>query len=124
MPRSPRRPTLGQRALADALARGEAALGSVIETLSANVYIDPERYEAEQRALFDKLPHLLAPSALLTEARQAVAHDGYGTPLILTRDDQGKAHVFANVCRHRGTRLIDSHEPVPAKRIVCPYHAW
>jgi phenylpropionate dioxygenase-like ring-hydroxylating dioxygenase large terminal subunit len=70
------------------------------------------------------VPHLLAPAGLLPETRQAVAHDGYGTPLILTRDDDGKAHVFANVCRHRGTRLIDSQEPVPAKRIVCPYHAW
>ena len=124
MPRSPRRPTPGQRALADALARGEAALGAGIETLSASVYLDPDRYEAEQRAIFDRLPHLLGPSALLPESRQAVAHDGYGTPLILTRDDDGKAHVFANVCRHRGTRLIDSQEPVPAKRIVCPYHAW
>ncbi len=118
------RPTPGQRALADALARGEAALGAGIETLAASVYTDPERYEAEQRAIFDRVPHLLAPSALLPGAQQAVAHDGYGTPLILTRDDEGQAHVFANVCRHRGTRLIDSVEAVPAKRIVCPYHAW
>src|SRR5262245_7836312 len=124
MPRSQRRPTPGQRALADALARGEAALGEGIETLSASVYTDPVRFEAEQRAIFDHVPHLLAPTGLLPETRQAVAHDGYGTPLILTRDDEGRAHVFANVCRHRGTRLIDSDEPVPAKRIVCPYHAW
>jgi phenylpropionate dioxygenase-like ring-hydroxylating dioxygenase large terminal subunit len=124
MPRSPRRPTPGQRALADALARGEAALGPGIETLAATVYTDPDRFEAEQRRIFDHVPHLLAPAGLLPETRQAVAHDGYGTPLILTRDDDGKAHVFANVCRHRGTRLIDSQEPVPAKRIVCPYHAW
>lgn len=124
MPRTPRRPTPGQRALAEALARGETVLGDGFETLAANIYIDPDRYEAEQRNIFDKVPHLLAPSALLTEPRQAVAHDGYGTPLILTRDDDGRAHVFANVCRHRGTRLIDSEEPVPAKRIICPYHAW
>jgi phenylpropionate dioxygenase-like ring-hydroxylating dioxygenase large terminal subunit len=124
MPRTPRRPTPGQRALAEALASGEAVLGERVETLPASIYIDPERYEAEQRAIFDKVPHLLAPSALLTEPRTAVAHDGYGTPLILTRDDDGRAHVFANVCRHRGTRLIDSHEVAPAKRIVCPYHAW
>ena len=124
MPRSPRRPTPGQRALAEALARGEAALGEGIQTLAASVYIEPDRFGAEQRAIFDKLPHLLAPSALLPRNGEAVAHDGYGTPLILSRDTEGKAHVFANVCRHRGTRLIDSHEVAPAKRIVCPYHAW
>ena len=124
MPRTPRRPTPGQRALADALARGEAAMGDGIETLSASVYIDAERFEAERRAIFDKVPQLLAPSALLPANGQAVAHDGDGTPLILSRDQDGKAHVFANACRHRGTRLIDSHEVAPAKRIVCPYHAW
>lgn len=124
MLRTPRRPTPGQRALAEALARGESALGDRVEKLPASVYIDPARFEGEQRKVFDHVPHLLAPSALLPEPRQAVAHDGYGTPLILTRDDDGRAHVFANVCRHRGTRLIDTHEVVPAKRIVCPYHAW
>jgi nitrite reductase/ring-hydroxylating ferredoxin subunit len=124
MPRTPRRPTPGQHALAEALARGEAAMGSGIETIAASTYTDPERYEAEQRSIFDHLPHLLAPSALLTSQSEAIAHDHYGTPLILTRDSDGKAHVFANVCRHRGTRLIDSEDVVPAKRIVCPYHAW
>ena len=118
------RPTPGQRALADALARGEAAMGAGIEMLAASLYTDPDRYEAEQRGIFDRVPHLLAPSALLPEPNMAVAHDHYGTPLILSRDAQGHAHVFANVCRHRGTRLIEATSVVPAKRIVCPYHAW
>lgn len=119
------RPSQGQRALADALARGEAAMGKAIEAVPASVYVDPERFAAEQRALFHKLPLLVAPSALVPSPNLAVAHDGYGTPLMLTRDSQGEAHVLANVCRHRGTRLLDaSEEPMPAARIICPYHAW
>ncbi|RIX29358.1 aromatic ring-hydroxylating dioxygenase subunit alpha [Sphingomonas edaphi] len=124
MPVTPRRPTPGQRALAEALARGEAHMGDHVETLSASVYVDEARFETEKRRIFDHVPHLLGPSALLPDRNQAVAHDDYGTPLILSRDIDGKAHVFANVCRHRGTRLLDSHEVVPAKRIICPYHAW
>lgn len=118
------RPTPGQRALADALARGEAALGDGIGRLDATLYTDPARYAAEQGAIFDRMPHLLAPSALLPGPNLALAHDHYGTPLILSRDAGGHAHVFANVCRHRGTRLIEAEGVVPAKRIVCPYHAW
>jgi phenylpropionate dioxygenase-like ring-hydroxylating dioxygenase large terminal subunit len=122
--RSPR-PTPGQRALAEALARGEAAIGKAIQAVPAAVYIDAERYEAEQRAIFHRLPLLIAPSALVPTPNLAVAHDGYGTPLILSRDGQGEVHVLANVCRHRGTRLLESgDEPIPASRIVCPYHAW
>lgn len=122
--RLPRRPTSGQRALAERLAQGLAATGDCVETLSARVYLDEDRYAAEQKVLFDRLPLPIAPSALLPNVSQAVAHDGYGLPLIISRDAQGKAHVLANVCRHRGTRLLSSDDVVPAKRIVCPYHAW
>ena len=124
-PRFPR-PTPGQLALADALLRGEASLGDAVTTLPASLYTDPDRFEAEKKALFEKLPLLLAPSALLPRNNVAVAHDGYGLPLILSRDAQGEAHVMANVCRHRGTRLLDGDgdDAVPAARIVCPYHAW
>ena len=120
------RPTPGQRALADALARGKAAMGARVEAIPASVYIDPDRFEAERTALFEKLPLLVAPSALLDGPNRAVTHDGYGVPLILSRDAAGEAHVLANVCRHRGTRLLnnESDEPIPASRIVCPYHAW
>ena len=119
------RPSPGQRALAEALARGEAAVGDAVAAVAASVYIDADRFEAEQRALFNRLPLLVAPSALVPSPNLAVAHDGYGTPLLLTRDAEGEAHVLANVCRHRGTRLLEtSDEATPASRIVCPYHAW
>jgi phenylpropionate dioxygenase-like ring-hydroxylating dioxygenase large terminal subunit len=118
------RPSAGQRALAEALARGEAAMGDDVKTLEASVYTDADRFQAELGTLFARLPLVLAPSALLPKPRQAAAHDGYGVPVILSRDAGGHAHVLANICRHRGTRLVDGDKVVPAKRIVCPYHAW
>ena len=118
------RPTPGQRALAEALARGEAAMGEQVVRLSGSNYTDPERYDRELARLFARLPLLLGPSALLPHPNQAVIHDGYGVPLIISRDGDGQVHVLANVCRHRGTRLLDAPGPVPATRIVCPYHAW
>ncbi|MDP9086341.1 MAG: aromatic ring-hydroxylating dioxygenase subunit alpha [Pseudomonadota bacterium] len=118
------RPTPGQRALAEALARGEAAMGTKIVRMPATHYSDPERFEREQQRLFARLPLLLGPSALLPHPNQAVVHDDYGVPLIVSRDGDGQIHVLANVCRHRGTRLLDAPGPAPATRIVCPYHAW
>jgi len=106
------------------LARGEAAMGSRMVHIPASAYTNTKRFEHEQRQLFARYPLLLGPSALLPHVNQAVVHDGYGVPLIISRDGDGHIHVLANVCRHRGTRLLDSPGPVPATRIVCPYHAW
>jgi nitrite reductase/ring-hydroxylating ferredoxin subunit len=118
------RPTEGQLNLARIIAGGEAPVGEGITTVPASAYVDEARFAAEKSTLFDRLPQVIAPSALLPEPNMAVAHDGFGIPLLLTRDKAGQAHVFWNVCRHRGTRLIETGGVQRAARIVCPYHAW
>jgi phenylpropionate dioxygenase-like ring-hydroxylating dioxygenase large terminal subunit len=124
VPAKTSRPSAGQRALAEKIVHGDRPERHGVEELDASVYIDPLRFEREQRKIFDRLPLLLAPSALLPESNTAVAHDGYGVPLIISRDGDGRVHVMANVCRHRGTRLLETDDVVSSKRIVCPYHAW
>jgi nitrite reductase/ring-hydroxylating ferredoxin subunit len=118
------RPTDGQLALAGRIARGEASHGDGITTVPAAVYTDETRFRAEQDRIFQRGPQVVAPSALLPRPNIAVPHDGFGLPLLLTRDRAGEAHVFLNVCRHRGTRLLEGTEAQCAPRIVCPYHAW
>jgi Rieske 2Fe-2S family protein len=118
------RPTEGQLALARRIASGAASLGDRIETVPASVYTDPARFEAEQARIFRRRPMVIAPSALLPRPNMAVPHDGFGLPLLLARDKEGRAHIFLNVCRHRGTRLVEGAEPICAPRLVCPYHAW
>jgi carnitine monooxygenase subunit len=43
--------------------------------------------------------------------------------MIVMRGDDGIARAFMNVCRHRGSRLVDG-EAGCAKVLTCPYHAW
>lgn len=113
-----------RRLVADILDAGGADTGGTIRHVPTAAYLDDRRFEAERTRLFRALPVPLAPSALIPEPGQVVTRDGYGVPLLLTRDRGGTAHVFLNVCRHRGTRLVESGEPCRTGSLTCPYHAW
>jgi len=59
------RPTEGQLALARKIVAGGEMTGDGIATVPASVYTDPARFAAEKAKLFDRLPTVIAPSALL-----------------------------------------------------------
>ncbi|MCI4352276.1 MAG: aromatic ring-hydroxylating dioxygenase subunit alpha [Thermoplasmata archaeon] len=44
--------------------------------------------------------------------------------IALVRDKEGQVRGFQNVCRHRGTQLLEEPCGSGLKSIVCPYHAW
>ncbi|MEQ1496260.1 MAG: aromatic ring-hydroxylating dioxygenase subunit alpha [Novosphingobium sp.] len=117
-------PTPGQLELARQIAAGQTRTNRGITSVPASVYTDPAHWAREQALIFSRAPQVLCPSALVPEPNMAVPHDASGRPLLITRDGNGKVHVFHNVCRHRGTRLVEGGEAVCSKRMTCPYHAW
>src|SRR3989442_2229815 len=46
-----------------------------------------------------------------------------GEPLVVVRGRDGELRAFYNVCRHRGTLIVEEAAG-RAVRFQCPYHAW
>ncbi|MEM8731285.1 MAG: SRPBCC family protein [Pseudomonadota bacterium] len=86
-------------------------------------YASPERFEREHAMMFRRRPVVVAHGTELDGPRTFLTKTFLGLPVLLTRDDEGTAHAFLNVCRHRGARL--ERDATGCKRVfTCPYHAW
>lgn len=94
-----------------------------ITTVPVGDYTDPERWQREMDLIFKRLPLLLALSAELPEPGSYKAMETVGLPVLITRDKEGTAHAFLNVCAHRGAPLAPEGHGHCA-RFTCKYHAW
>ena len=95
---------------------------SEASTLPPECYTGAEVLAAETRGLLRQSWLGIARSDELREPGDYSTFELAGTPLIVLRDDEGALRVFANTCRHRGTRLLDGRGN--AARIRCPFHGW
>jgi len=90
---------------------------------SVDHYLSEERFNLERDRIFRKTPMIAAHVSELSEPGAFLRRDVAGLPVLLTRDKSGAVNAFLNVCRHRGTRLVDD-EAGCKHRFSCPYHAW
>jgi len=88
----------------------------------AELYSDPDRFEAERQALFRGMPLLAGLSVDLTAAGSKLLFDCAGPPIVMVRSRRGEVRAFLNMCSHRGSRLIEQCHP--GSRMTCPFHGW
>jgi len=85
-------------------------------------YYSDERVAARERELFMTQPRALLAAAEIAEPGSFHVRQAMGKSILLTRDEEGKAHAFLNYCRHRGAEPAQGCGK--ARRFTCPYHAW
>jgi phenylpropionate dioxygenase-like ring-hydroxylating dioxygenase large terminal subunit len=90
--------------------------------MPADVYTSEDHYRRELEILFRDRPLVFCLSGALPRPGTYLTIDMLNVPVLLTRDGGGRVHAFANVCRHRGVRVVDGHGA--ARRFTCPFHAW
>jgi len=84
-------------------------------------YRDPVLDERERR-LFETEPLALLAANEIAHPYDYVVRDAVGRSVLLTRDEDGRAHAFLNYCRHRGAETASGCGQ--RRGFVCPYHGW
>jgi len=98
-------------------------LDQAVEFNSIDHYQSEAVFKEERESMFARLPAVAAHVCEIPNPGDFVKREVAGRSIIVTRDAEGKARAFLNVCRHRGTLLV-SEESGCKHRFTCPYHAW
>ena len=91
------------------------------ETLPWSWYSDPEILRREQERIFRSAWQYVGHDGMVVEPGDRFAAEAGDVPVLVVREGEA-VRAFLNVCRHRGSQLVD--DPGNAKSIQCPYHAW
>src|SRR5436190_3047612 len=87
------------------------------------LYFDAEFFEAEKKAFLRAAPQVVCHESEIAQPGEWRTLEYLGGSVIVIRGDDREVRALANVCRHRGSRLVDGNAGC-AKVLTCPYHAW
>lgn len=111
-----------RRAL-DHLKQGTTDQVDKVAFFGAQEYTDADLAARERELVFGRVPTIAAHSSEIPDTFDFKTVRMPRNNVILTRQRDGSARAFVNLCRHRGA-LIES-EPAGRRRLFsCPYHRW
>lgn len=87
------------------------------------VYHDPEFFKIEMERVIRPAWQVVCHGNDIPAAGDWHALEYLGESLIAVRGDDGVIRAFQNICRHRGSRIVDGSSGC-ARKLVCPYHGW
>lgn len=95
-------------------------------TLPPECYNSPAWFHREMSNVFFNAWTLVGRVDEITEPGEYLATDTeWGGPVAACRGEDGKVHAFANVCCHRGAKVLQGSSGRGSEvGLVCPYHAW
>lgn len=100
-----------------ALAPAESPLA-----LPYRAYWDPQLLDVEISELFERDWILACREQEIPNPGDYRAITIAGEPVVVVRDKDKTLRAMSNVCRHRGTRIVEGFGST--QRLECPYHAW
>src|SRR5438067_11517001 len=93
------------------------------KTLEQKYFVSQEIFGEEHEKILSTQWILVGHQSAIAQAGEYFISEVAGESLIVVRDKRGEIQGFYNVCRHRGTRLLENRNG-QLSAIQCPYHAW
>lgn len=93
------------------------------QLLTREAYTSQLWFEREQRELFAKSWSFVGMTDDLKLPGDYKCLEVGGAPYFLVRDEEGCIRAFHNICRHRGSLLLEGSGNI-GKTVTCFYHHW
>ena len=103
--------------------RVETPPGVTPHSLPAWVYNHPEMTRLEYERILKPSWQIACHISQIPESGDYVTFELGSDSVIVLREGGGGIRALRNVCRHRGTRLLEGSGRCLG-RITCPYHGW
>jgi Rieske 2Fe-2S family protein len=88
------------------------------------MFTDSEIFEGEMERLFRRTWQCVGRTSDVPGPGDFRTFEIGGSGVLLIRDEDGRIRAFHNVCRHRGTRILEAESGARMTVLQCPYHAW
>ena len=93
-------------------------------TLPGKLYWDQAVFNAEKEAIFSSMWLCIGRCEDIEDPGSYFTWQQGNERILIVRGKDKKIRAFFNVCRHRGSRLVEEESGCGLNRITCPYHAW
>ena len=91
--------------------------------LDSRIFTDEQIYQEELEQVFGRAWVMVCHESLIPNPNDFFLSYLGEDPVIVTRDSKNQVHVFLNMCRHRGNRIVRADDG-NAKNFMCTYHGW
>ena len=93
------------------------------ELLPIWTYCNEEFFHLEIEELFKPSWMLVGHVSDIPNPGNYLTFDGFGERAFVIRNKQGEIKAFHNICRHRGSKILNGQGQCP-RALVCPFHGW
>ena len=105
------------------LAHDSIGISSAPRSLPAWVYNNADMSRLEMQRILMPSWQIVCHASDIPYAGDYVALEIGSESVFAVRDRDGTIRAFHNICRHRGSKMLDAKGSCPSV-ITCPYHGW